>query len=216
MCGRFEPVTLEECEQIAERLGTGETFDDLTLMHTRPSDAYPRRNAPLIIADDPSAHAFSTQVRQWGFLPAGITDAVFNTRIETASELPLWREAYTQSRCVVPVRAYFEPHATERGTRPDTHKEVAQLYRFSAPEHSDTYPLVFLAGVYNAQYFSIMTCAPDALMKPIHNRMPIALTRDGISQWLSDTYTQIIRSEGPIKAEPFYPPAPHYEQMSLF
>lgn len=234
MCGRFEPVTLAECEQIATSLQLQLPLEGITLDTNRPADAFPRRNAPIIactkgpqIPTQTGLPASSTSyeliqdttplqtlTRQWGFLPTGITDAVFNTRIETAANLPLWKDAYANGRCLVAVRAYFEPHGTERGIRPDTGREVAQLYRFSAQEAS--IPVLLLAGVYNERYFSITTCAPDELMRPIHNRMPIALTPDDAHTWLSADFERITHSSAPLTAAPFYPTAPRYDQLSLF
>ena len=48
-----------------------------------------------------------------------------------------------------------------------------------------------LAGIFNAgteEAACVITCAPNSLMEPIHNRMPVMLVADDYDAWLDPEY----------------------------
>jgi putative SOS response-associated peptidase YedK len=72
--------------------------------------------------------------------------------------------------------------------------EAQQPYWFHRPDHA----LVMLAGMWRwqelpdsslTQNFVILTTAPNAVMKPIHNRMPVVLDPSQLDEWMNPTPT---------------------------
>jgi putative SOS response-associated peptidase YedK len=68
-------------------------------------------------------------------------------------------------------------------------KEARQPHWFHRPDHA----LVMLAGMWRwqelpegglTQNFVVLTTAPNAVMKPIHNRMPVVLDPSHLEEWM--------------------------------
>ena len=120
-------------------------------------------------------------VMRWGFTfnrPPGKSRAsrpLFNARSETLAERPAFRSAFAQRRCLVPINGFYEWRANPGGG-----KTPLWLHRM------DERPFA-LAGIYNTRpdpAVSVITCAPNALMTPIHNRMPAMLDDAEYDDWL--------------------------------
>lgn len=75
----------------------------------------------------------------WGFPLDGKPNAVFNTRIESAleqlrlSKRGMWAKAMAQGRCLMPVRAFYERHVTEKIENEKTGRPVRRQYLFRLP-----------------------------------------------------------------------------------
>lgn len=116
------------------------------------------------LADDKA----DIQPMRWGF-PLDGRD-VFNTRIETALESPMWRHPMRHGRCVFPVSGFYEWR--QAGGR----RQPFFIHR------RDEAPLL-LAGVAGQREVrgearrcgSIVTCLPNALIEKLHDRMPVVL-----------------------------------------
>lgn len=106
---------------------------------------------------------------KWGYT-LGKTN-VFNTRVESCEE-NIFKDGINNRRCVIPISNYFE-----------WKKEDKSKYALKAVES-----VTYLLGVYryedNKPVFSIMTKEATPLMKEIHDRMPIAIKKELISEWL--------------------------------
>ena len=120
------------------------------------------------------------EMMRWGFTfrrnqsGGSSTRPLFNARSETLTERPAFRAAFAQRRCLVPVNGFYE-WQKESGT-----PTPLWVHR------SDERPFA-LAGIYNAGTDAaacVITCAPNALMEPIHNRMPVVLAGDEYDAWL--------------------------------
>lgn len=211
MCGRFTMLTWNEVEAVVEAL---EFSTPLVLdadLPARRSDAFPRSSVPVVVADD--ANRLQPALLVWGYLVPGRPDPVFNARIETAAATPLWRESLAQRRCIVPARAFFEPHRTETALSPRTGKAVRQLYRFSPRDNA----MLLMAGIWQDERFSILTTAPDESVALVHDRMPLTLAPRDARTWLfGDSAGMADRLSPPLRAEPLLPPAPQHRQLNLF
>ncbi|MDR1712761.1 MAG: SOS response-associated peptidase [Coriobacteriales bacterium] len=122
----------------------------------------------------------------WGFPGFKGKGVIFNARIEQALEKPFWRESLLQRRCVVPTSGFYE---WQHGGPDDKRR-----YHFTLPGE----PVLYLAGIYKAfddehqpthhrcprQRFSILTTAPNASVRDIHNRMPVVLRGHELEEWL--------------------------------
>lgn len=126
----------------------------------------------------------------------GRAHAVFNTRIESAlaqlcaGRRGMWADAISRGRCLVPVRAFYEPHATETvegGGRP-----ARRQYRFHLPGAA----AFLLAGVQREGKLSIVTTAPNPSVSPIHDRMPLVLGRGESSIWLGPGFAGLADRSG--------------------
>jgi putative SOS response-associated peptidase YedK len=136
------------------------------------------------------------QVLRWGF-PIEVQGArgplrkeAFNTRIEEAQSRPLWRDLVGRSHAVVPAQGFYE--WTDRGPL---------LIR-----RADADPMLLAAvtGPHQGQEcLSILTCAPNAFMRALHDRMPVILEPSAVDPWLAAGESSLalaVASEAPLKA----------------
>ncbi len=102
---------------------------------------------------------------------------LFNARSETLTERPVFRAAFAQRRCLVPVNGFYEWRDEGSGRTP------LWIHR------PDEQPFA-LAGIYNSgpdeAAACVITCAPNSLMEPIHHRMPAVLAADDYDAWLAE------------------------------
>ncbi|MBN1188047.1 MAG: SOS response-associated peptidase [Bacteroidales bacterium] len=135
---------------------------------------------------------------QWGLIPYWSKDKAFadqirlktfNARIEEAIEKPSYKLPMKQSRCLIPVKGFFEYHTHEN-----------KKYPFYI--QSKNQEIFALAGIYDQwldkstgeQYdtFSILTMDANPMMEKIHNtkkRMPVVLTKRNEQLWLDISIT---------------------------
>jgi len=104
----------------------------------------------------------------WGSKPP-------NARGETVAEKPMFASAFRGFRCLVPASGFYE-WKTLAGRR--------QPYYVSPREN----PLFALAGLVllwkGERSISLITTAPNELMREIHERMPVILEREDYAAWL--------------------------------
>jgi putative SOS response-associated peptidase YedK len=120
---------------------------------------------------------------QWGFRPSWAkgpaTKPMINARAETVEEKRFFRTSFKRKRCIIPAAGFFEWHT-----------ETRQPYYFSAREGEFS-----IAGLWDASHTpagdllscALITTGANALMEPIHHRMPVILDEEGANLWLSDT-----------------------------
>jgi putative SOS response-associated peptidase YedK len=138
---------------------------------------------------------------RWGFqpfwtdtAPTGAPRSWINARAETAAVSPAFGPALRSTRCLIPAEAFYE---WDRGVRP------RQPYAIGPAAHGD---LLALAGIWSRSRqrgvtAAILTTTPNALVAPIHNRMPVILPRDLLDAWLDP-------SASLAELEPMMAPAP--------
>lgn len=145
-------------------------------------NAYPnhdRYKLPVITVDDPQ----HITMRYWGMVPVWWkrdTRGLINVKEETLREKKLFHKDLAERRCMVLADGFFEWKG-ERG-----HK-IPYHIRLKSGE-----PFAF-AGVYEeneingipTSTFAIITTEPNELMRPIHHRMPVILSKDSESEWLN-------------------------------
>ncbi len=109
---------------------------------------------------------------------------VINARAETAADLRTFRDAFRSDRCVVPADGFYE----WRGSRTDR----TPLW-FHAPDRG----LLFLAGLAfergGDRSFVLLTTAANGTMRPVHDRMPALLSREGAAAWLRRPDATLLR-----------------------
>lgn len=191
MCVRMVPLTYEEAAAAlgsrestgCSRVGRREDFDPIY-------NAYPGSELPAYVMD---AGRLVTVSLAWGFPLEGRRNSVYNTRIETAlaqlgrGRRGMWADAIAEGRCLVPVRAFYEPHATERVVSGRTGRTVGRQYRFRLPGAR----AFLLAGVQREGFLSIVTTEPNADVAPVHDRMPLVLGAGESSVWLGPRFAEL-------------------------
>ena len=178
MCGRFT-LTYRKVELLAAELGV--PIESLT-------DYRPRYN---IAPTDPHWIVRSrfedreALPAKWGLINFWMKDRKqafksINARAETLRQLPSFRAAFSERRCVVPADGFFE------WTGP---KESRQPIWF----HRSDGGIIWFAGLYESwrpspaqkeRTFTIVTTTPNELLQPIHNRMPVILEEAAVDDWL--------------------------------
>jgi putative SOS response-associated peptidase YedK len=178
MCGRFT-LTHREARLLAAKLGVSVE----SMLEYRP-----RYN----IAPTDSHWIVRTRYEdrevlpaKWGLINFWMTDRKqafksINARAETLQKLPSFREAFAKRRCVVPADGFFEWTGPKEDRRP--------LWF-----HRSDGGLIYFTGLYESwrptpdekeRTFTIITTTPNALMEPVHNRMPVILEDDAVDEWL--------------------------------
>lgn len=118
MCVRMCPLTMEEAQAVLDARATPGAHAIRYIERPDPlRDARPGSIVPVYV---PEGGGLAVARLTWGFPLDGKPNAVFNTRIESALEQlrlgrrGMWAKAITEGRCLVPVRAFYEGHMTER------------------------------------------------------------------------------------------------------
>jgi putative SOS response-associated peptidase YedK len=122
---------------------------------------------------------------RWGLVPYFADPDKFgslliNARVETVDEVPAFRDAFREKRCLIPADGFYEWLNDERGKRPVWFSRLdAGLFAFAglwtSLERAHGEPL---------HSCTIVTCPPNELMRPIHDRMPVVLDSDAEADWL--------------------------------
>lgn len=128
---------------------------------------------------------------EWGF--SLDKKRIINARLETAAERPLFRDAFLQRRCLLPMTHYFEWGEQEEilpSLLPDESlmpKEKKRVRYAIWPQEKGP---MYLAGIYRYEkekpfpVFSVLTCAPDATISWLHDRMPVIFSAQGAMDFL--------------------------------
>tara|TARA_R110000787_G_scaffold19874_17_gene59220 strand:- start:6053 stop:6676 length:624 start_codon:yes stop_codon:yes gene_type:complete len=160
MCSRFEISS--SAREIMQALSLKAPPPLPNKPEVRPTDA------ALMVLDDAGKRI--SELRPWGLRVDWTTQPMINARAETLSDKPTFRPLL-ENRCVLPASAYFEWRKTENGE-----KRKNRIYGKG---------LLVMAGLFDAERVTIVTCAPASSIQHIHNRMPVLLDQDGIQTWLS-------------------------------
>ncbi|EWY39813.1 hypothetical protein N825_04730 [Skermanella stibiiresistens SB22] len=144
---------------------------------------------------------------RWGLVPhwaddPGIGSRMINARSESVVEKPSFRTAFARRRCLVVADGFYEwrQHAP-KGTPKDAKK---QPFRIRRHDHK---PFA-LAGLWETwkgpkggepldkplETVTIVTTTANAVLKPLHDRMPVILSADDYAEWL-DPATSVEAAE---------------------
>lgn len=144
----------------------------------RPTDIVPT------IASAPSGSK-KVYPMLWGFTAKGVGRPVVNSRVESAKDKALWKEAWQKHRCIIPASWYYEwEHLLSPSGKPKT----GDRYMIQ-PRGSE---VCYLAGLYQIEefrdlrypVFSILTRTPSPELSRLHDRMPVILPGALIEEWI--------------------------------
>jgi putative SOS response-associated peptidase YedK len=179
MCGRYARKSAQEL--------LAEWFEmDLEQMRWAPIwNAAPQSFQP-VVRIHPQTGLREASLLRWGLVPSWAKDAriglnTINARAEEAAAKPAFRAALKKRRCLVPADAFYEWQHTGRKTkRPYAIAlQSGEPYAFAGLWESWQPPV----GA-PLETFTIMTTTPNALMEPIHNRMPVIVAPQEYERWL--------------------------------
>lgn len=131
---------------------------------------------------------------RWGLVPFWASDPdignrLANARAESAHDKPAFRAAFRQRRCLIPADGFYEWQAPVHGTRKQpwfvqradgAPFALAGLWERWQPKQKGT-------GDETIESCAVLTTEPNALMAPIHSRMPVIIAPSGYATWLSPT-----------------------------
>lgn len=112
------------------------------------------------------------ELMSWGYRTAG--PLVINARAETAAEKSLFRDSVASRRCAIPSTGFFEWDAAK------------QKFFFTLPGQSALYMTGLWALRDGLPCYTLLTTAANASMRPVHDRIPVVLTRSTLRPWLED------------------------------
>lgn len=122
----------------------------------------------------------------WGLVPfwadaPGTGARMINARAETVAGKPAFRAAFRRRRCLVPASGYYEWQARASGKQP----------WFIHPAAS---ACCAIAGVWEhwerdgsvIESCALLTCAANARLHAIHDRMPVVIAPRDYAPWLDE------------------------------
>ncbi|MBP6818409.1 MAG: SOS response-associated peptidase [Ferrovibrio sp.] len=171
MCGRFAlTVTMEVL---------GQMFDPAERPNVAPRwNIAPTQQAWVVTQDEASRHLTSMR---WGFEgPNGAP--LINARAETAATKPTFRDALNLRRCLVPADSFYEWQQLDEkrkqpwriGMKGGTPFAFAGLWEDAADKTGQPF-----------QRFTILTCAANHYLAPLHERMPVIVAPEDYASWLT-------------------------------
>lgn len=183
MCNQF---TLPKTSTIQKYL-----TKNLNLPLIKPSftseetSIFPGQMASVLLYQDQKLQLVN---KKWGFLSPVDQKLVFNARIERFyEEKPsMWDQAFAKKRCLIICQNFFE--YGKNYYQGQNGKKYREQYQFNNP-HED---LTMIAGIYQDDRFSMVTTAPNQVMQPIHQRMPLVIEPSELRRWLFQNFTQLI------------------------
>jgi len=173
MCGRF--ALKSRPKEIAEEFGIPEPPLFKQRFNIAPTQlvAAVRANPDRELA-----------MLKWGLVPSWVDDPtignrMINARAETIAKKPSFRDAFKQRRCLVVADGFYEWKKEGSGKQPhyirlkeDKPFGFAGLWERWSKDGEEI------------ESCTIITCEPNEMMNPIHNRMPVILDREDYDQWL--------------------------------
>lgn len=195
MCGRYYLG-----EKTAYEIQRELEMEDKSL-NIRPGDVTPA-STPIVLSAKKDGDKRMIQIGTmfWG-IDGKDNKLIINARAESVLTKPMFSASFEHRRCVMPADSFYEW---------DRQKNKVTFYR------KDRAP-IYLAGIYqlskNQDSFAILTTEANASMIKVHDRMPLMIEREKVSEWLYDYEA----AKSMIDAEmPLLESSQEYEQLSLF
>jgi putative SOS response-associated peptidase YedK len=189
MCGRY--LLTSPVDALRQLLRFAERPNLMPRYNIAPTQEVPvvclRRDASASGAPDGAGDDRERKLimARWGLVPHWAKDIaigarMINARAETVQRLPAFRDAYRRRRCLVPADGFFE------------WQKQGKLRQPLLIRRRDRAPLAF-AGLHErwrqpdgqvVRSMTIITCPPNALVAPLHDRMPVILDPCDHARWL--------------------------------
>ena len=182
MCGRYSLAT--EIEALAERF----SFENGELPRQARFNIAPTQGVLAVTRGDSMNHARSMK---WGLIPSWAKDSsignrMINARAETIETKPIFRQAFERRRCLVLADGFYEWMKVGKSRIPmRVILKSGEPFAFAGLWETWKSPEDVLI-----HSCTIITTTPNAVMEPIHNRMPVILPREAEGLWLDTGQSQ--------------------------
>jgi putative SOS response-associated peptidase YedK len=128
---------------------------------------------------------------RWGLVPGRWAErsgpSLINARGETIERQPAFAESFRERRCLIPADGFYEWREDERGKTPIWLRRAdGELFAFAGIWAV----LPARDGSGELHSCAIVTCDPNGLIRPIHDRMPVVLEPDAEAAWLDPDVAQ--------------------------
>jgi putative SOS response-associated peptidase YedK len=155
------------------------------------ADVRPTNVLPIVRLDSEARRECS--LARWGLVPHWAPDLkfgskCFNARSETIATAPSFRSAVKSRRCLVPMNAFYEwsgakEHRIKHRIWPASENLFALAGLWERWGHGDDV----------VETYTVITCAPNEALAPIHNRMPVILDETDYDTWLHEPRLDLLR-----------------------
>jgi putative SOS response-associated peptidase YedK len=168
MCGRF--TLFSSAKTLSKEL-------DMALENIGHSHNISPGDSVLSIHEDSEGKSRIADYAQWGLKTP--QNFHINARIETIDTLPRFRDAWAQSRCLIPANGFYEWYRDGVTKQPYYifPKNHTPIYlgalRYSLPNESDNIVLI--------------TTESNADIQAVHDRMPLMIPIQAHKEWLKGT-----------------------------
>ena len=136
---------------------------------------------------------------KWGLVPHwakenSIGARMINARSETLIEKPSFREAFKKRRCIIPASGFFEWSPTSgKGKQPFYfYLKDAGVFGFAGLWEE----WVSRETGEALETCTIITTTANAVLKPVHDRMPVILQKSDYDLWLDPSVKDTDRLQG--------------------
>jgi putative SOS response-associated peptidase YedK len=181
VCGRF--TASFEFREIKVRWNLER---DIPLFTPRYNIA-PSQEVPVIVRKEDRN---DWRPMRWGLVPSWAPDPsigqrMINSRAETLLDKPSFTQLVTRRRCLVPADGFYEWRREGKHKVPVwIHLKNREPFAFAGLWDYWRDP----AGDQELYSFTIITTEANALLRPIHNRMPVIYDREMGRQWLEHSF----------------------------
>jgi putative SOS response-associated peptidase YedK len=198
MCGRFT-LTWHEWRSVVDGLGVED--EDEAAASYRPHFNIAPTDEHFIVTSEYERRKVQRArcglVNRWAKDNSRASQCI-NAKAETLEQRSTFKETFQQRRCVVPADAFYEWTGPKNKRRP--------LWI-----HPRNGGLILFAGLYKSWYpapnqpvltFTIITCAANATVAAIHNRMAVIFDEGAAEDWMNP------RERDPLSLKRLLVPAP--------
>jgi putative SOS response-associated peptidase YedK len=178
MCGRF--TLTKNLKVIADRFSTPLPTDELATIQPRYNIA--PTQFVIVVGDD--GQRYMKQMK-WGLIPSwakdpAIGNRMINTRAETVADKPAFRGLLKKRRCLIPSDGFYEWQLLGKVKQP-VHIVLTNREPFGFAGLWDHWKSPAGEEILSC---TIITTEANDLLKQVHDRMPVILTRETEAQWL--------------------------------
>lgn len=137
---------------------------------------------------DRDHHQRELTLLRWGLIPAWAKDAkignrMINARAETIAEKPSFRNAFRKRRCLILADGFYEWQKIDGKKQPYfIHRPDDQPFAFAGLWED------WKQGEADIQSCTIITTTANAVMAPLHDRMPVILSSENYPLWLDPEF----------------------------
>ena len=195
MCGRF--VQYSDPEIYASEFALDAVCESTARYNVAPTQ-------PVLAIRETAERKRELIPLRWGLVPAWSKGpdnrySMINARAETVSTKPAYRSAFKRRRCLIPAEGFYEWKAEHDGKTP-------MLIR-----REDSAPFA-MAGLWehwqgetgaSIESCTIIVTNANALVRPVHERMPVILDPADYASWLdlananTDALLQLLQPAAP-------------------